>query len=54
MTVVIKKKNNNPLFNISNKAKNDFKDYIYNKKENNSNTIFLRYIYVYISPIFPI
>jgi hypothetical protein len=46
------KDNNNPLFNTGNKAKNDFKDHIHNKKENNPNTIFFRYIYMHISSIY--
>jgi hypothetical protein len=50
------KDNNNPLFNTDNEAKNNFKDHVYNKEENNPNTIFFRYIYIYmhISPIYPI
>jgi hypothetical protein len=46
------KDNNNPLPNVGNKAKNDFKDYVDDKKGNNLNTIFFRRIYVYISPIY--
>jgi hypothetical protein len=46
------KDNNNPLPNIGNKAKNNFKDYIDNKKGNNLNTTFFRRIYVYISLIY--
>jgi hypothetical protein len=48
------KNNNNPLLNTSDKAKNNFKDHTHNKEENNPNTIFFRYIYVYISSIYPI
>jgi hypothetical protein len=43
--------NNDPLLNISNKAKNNFKDYIYNKEENNPNTTFFGHIYIHISNI---
>ena len=46
------KDNNNPLLNIGNKAKNNFKDYTDDKKGNNLNTIFFRRIYIYISPIY--
>jgi hypothetical protein len=42
------KDNNNPLFNIGDEAKNNFKDYIYNKEENNPNTIFFKRIYIYL------
>jgi hypothetical protein len=42
---------NNPLLNAGDEAKNDFKDYAYNKEENNPNTIFFRCIYIYISNI---
>ena len=38
------KDNNNPLPNIGNKAKNDFKDYIDDEEGNNLNVIFFRYI----------
>ena len=34
------KDNNNPLPNIGNKAKNNFKDYTDNKEGNNLNTMF--------------
>ena len=46
------KDNNNPLSNIGNKAKNDFKDYIDNKEGNNLNAMFIRRIYMYISLIY--
>ena len=46
------KDNNNPLPNIGNKAKNDFKDYIDDEEGNNLNTTFFRRIYVYISLIY--
>ena len=46
------KDNNNPLPNIGNKAKNNFKDYIDNKEGNNLNTTFFGRIYVYISLIY--
>ena len=45
------KDNNNPLPNIGNKAKNNFKDYIDDKEGNNLNTTFFRRIYIYISNI---
>jgi hypothetical protein len=45
------KDDNDPLLNIGDKAKNNFEDYIYNKEENNPNTIFFECIYIYISPI---
>ena len=45
------KDNNNPLPNIGNKAKNDFKDYTDNKEGNDLNTIFFGHIYIYISNI---
>jgi len=45
------KDNNNPLPNIGNKAKNDFKDHIDNKEGNDPNATFFRYIYVHISLI---
>ena len=48
------KDNNNPLPDIGNKAKNDFKDYVHNKEENNPNAIFFRQIYVHIFLIYPI
>jgi hypothetical protein len=48
------KDDNNPLFNTGDEAKNDFKDHIYNKEENNPNTIFFERIYMHISPIYPI
>jgi hypothetical protein len=48
------KDNNNPLFNADNKAKNNFKNHIYNKKENNPNITFFGCIYIYISNIFNI
>ena len=46
------KDNNNPLPNVGNKAKNDFKDYTDDKEGNNLNAIFFRRIYIYISPIY--
>ena len=46
------KDNNDPLSNIGNKAKNDFKDYMDDKEGNNLNTMFFGRIYVYISPIY--
>ena len=46
------KDNDNPLPNTGNKAKNDFKDYTYNKEENNPNTTFFRQIYVHIFLIY--
>ena len=46
------KDNNNPLPNIGNKAKNNFKDYADNKKGNNLNAIFFGHIYIYISLIY--
>jgi hypothetical protein len=45
------KDNNNPLPNVGNEAKNDFKDYMDDEEGNNLNTILLRRIYVYISLI---
>jgi hypothetical protein len=48
------KDDNDPLLNTSDKAKNNFKDHMHNKEENNPNIIFFRYIYVHISPIYPI
>ena len=42
------KDNNNPLPNIGNKAKNNFKDYADNKEGNDLNTIFFGRIYIYI------
>ena len=32
--------NDDPLLNAGNKAKNDFKDHVYNKEENDPNAIF--------------
>jgi len=46
------KDNNDPLPNIGNKAKNNFKDYTDDEEGNNLNTIFFRRIYVYISLIY--
>jgi hypothetical protein len=46
--------NNNPLFNAGNEAKNNFKDYTYDKEENDPNIIFFGYIYIYISLIYSI
>ena len=46
------KDNNDPLPNIGNEAKNDFKDYIDDEEGNNLNTTFFRHIYVYISLIY--
>jgi len=46
------KGNNDPLPNIGNKAKNNFKDYADNKEGNNLNAIFFGRIYVYISLIY--
>ena len=48
------KDNNNPLPNIGNKAKNNFKDYTDNEEGNDLNAPFFRHIYMYISPIYPI
>ena len=45
------KDNNDPLPNIGNKAKNDFKDYTDDEEGNDLNATFFRRIYVYISPI---
>ena len=45
------KDNNNPLSNIGDEAKNNFKDYIDDKEGNNLNPMFFRRIYVYISLI---
>ena len=45
---------NNPLLNAGNEAKNDFKDYMYNKEENDPNAMFFRQMYVYIFLIYPI
>ena len=42
------KDNNNPLPNIGDKAKNDFKGYIDNEEGNNLNSTFFRRIYIYI------
>ena len=46
------KDNNNPLPNVGNKAKNNFKDYTDDEEGNNLNATFFRYIYVHISPIY--
>jgi len=46
------KGNNNPLPNIGNKAKNDFKDYADDEEGNNLNAIFFRCIYMHISLIY--
>jgi hypothetical protein len=46
------KDNNDPLPNISDKAKNNFKDYADDEEGNNLNTIFFGRIYVYISLIY--
>jgi hypothetical protein len=46
------KDDNDPLLNIGDEAKNDFKDHAYNKEENNPNAIFFRSIYMYISSIY--
>ena len=43
-----------PLPNIGDKAKNDFKDYVYNKEKNNPNVMFFRRMYMYIFLIYPI
>ena len=46
------KDNNNPLPNVGNKAKNNFKDYADNKEGNNLNAMFFwTYIRIYISNI---
>ena len=45
------KDNNNPLPNIGNEAKNNFKDYTDNKEGNDLNTMFFGRIYIYISNI---
>ena len=47
------KDNNDPLPNIGNEAKNDFKDYTDDKEGNDLNTTFFGriYIYIYISNI---
>jgi hypothetical protein len=46
------KDNNNPLPNVGNKAKNDFKDYMDDEEGNNLNATFFGRIYVYISLIY--
>ena len=46
------KDNNDPLPNIGNKAKNNFKDYADNEEGNNLNAMFFRRIYIYISLIY--
>ena len=46
------KDNNDPLPNIGDKAKNNFKDYTDDKEGNDLNATFFRRIYVYISPIY--
>ena len=46
------KDNNNPLPNIGNKAKNDFKDYADNEEGNDPNTTFFRCIYISLSLIY--
>ena len=48
------KDNNDPLFDVSDEAKNNFKDHIYNKEENDPNAMFFRQIYVHIFLIYPI
>jgi len=48
------KNNNDPLPNIGNKAKNDFKNHADNKEGNDPNTTFFGRIYMYISNIFNI
>ena len=48
------KDNNNPLPNIDNKAKNNFKDYADDKEGSNLNATFFGRIYIYISPIYKI
>ena len=45
------KDNNNPLPNVGNEAKNDFKDYMDDEKGNNLNAMFFGRMYIYISPI---
>ena len=42
------KDNDDPLPNIGNEAKNDFKDYTDDKEGNNLNATFFRRIYIYI------
>ena len=44
--------NNDPLPNIGNKAKNDFKDHTHDEEENNPNTTFFGQIYMYIFLIY--
>ena len=46
------KDNNNPLPNVGNKAKNNFKDYIDDKEGNNLNATFFGCIYIHISLIY--
>ena len=46
------KDNNNPLPNIGNKAKNNFKDYTDNKEGNDLNATFFRRIYISLSLIY--
>ena len=46
------KDNNNPLPNIGDKAKNNFKDYADDEEGNNLNTTFFIHIYVHISLIY--
>ena len=46
------KDNNDPLPNIGDEAKNDFKDYADDEEGNDLNTTFFRRIYVYISLIY--
>jgi len=43
-----------PLPNVGDEAKNDFKDHADDKEGNDLNAIFFRRMYVYISPICPI
>ena len=46
--------NDNPLPNIGNEAKNDFKDYAHDEEENDFNAMFFGQMYVYIFLIYPI
>ena len=48
------KDKDDPLPNIGNKAKNDFKDHADDKEGNDLNATFFRRMYVHISPICPI
>ena len=46
--------NSAPLLSKGNNAKNDFIDYKNKEDISNPNTTFFKYIYVHISPIYPI